>query len=97
VAHIWFRLGLVNGAIRCAINKPGKGLPVLSFGGGDFITPSPFPQVTSANLTPDPSGISYYDENLFLKIMHTGMIGARKLNPIMPWWYFGQGNILRGK
>jgi mono/diheme cytochrome c family protein len=61
----------------------------LEFGGGDFITPSPLPQVTSANLTPDPSGISYYDENLFLKVMHTGTVGARKLNPIMPWWYFG--------
>src|SRR5215831_1768477 len=61
----------------------------LEFGGGDFITPSPFPQVTSANLTPDLSGINYYDENLFLKVMHTGKVGARKLNPIMPWWYFG--------
>ena len=66
-----------------------QSLPGLEFGGGDFITPNPFPQVTSANLTPDPSGISYYDEALFLKVMHTGKVGARKLNPIMPWWYFG--------
>jgi len=21
--------------------------------------------------------------------MHTGKVGARKLNPIMPWWFFG--------
>ena len=64
-------------------------LPGLEFAGGDFITPNPFPQVTSANLTPDPSGISYYDEAVFLKVMRTGKVGARELNPIMPWWYLG--------
>jgi hypothetical protein len=43
-------------------------------------------------LTPDPSGISYYDEAQFLKTMHVGKVGARKISPLMPWWYFGQMN-----
>jgi mono/diheme cytochrome c family protein len=37
----------------------------------------------SANLTPDPSGISYYDEKLFLGVVRTGQVRARKLKPVM--------------
>ena len=37
----------------------------------------------SANLTPDASGISYYDEKLFLQTLRTGEVGARKLKPVM--------------
>jgi hypothetical protein len=48
----------------------------------------PWGEVTSANITPDASGIPYYDEALFLKVMRTGHVGARKLNSIMPWGYF---------
>ncbi len=63
----------------------------LEFGGGDLIA-NPFSQASSANLTPDPSGISYYDEAQFLKTMRTGKVGARKISPNMPWWFFGQMN-----
>jgi len=66
-------------------------LPGLEFAGGD-LPESPFATVSSANLTPDPSGISYYDEAQFLKTMHTGKVGARKISPTMPWWFFGQMN-----
>jgi mono/diheme cytochrome c family protein len=68
-----------------------KSLPGLQFAGGDLITTTDF-QVTSANLTPDPSGISYYDQTTFLKVMRTGRVGARNIRPIMPWWFFGQMN-----
>jgi len=45
--------------------------------------------VSSANLTPDPSGISYYDdEAMFISTMRTGHVGARKLSSIMPWQVF---------
>jgi mono/diheme cytochrome c family protein len=44
--------------------------------------------VASANLTPDASGIAYYDEALFIQVMRTGYVRARKLNPVMPWWAF---------
>ena len=74
--------------LRDANRKP---LPGLEFAGGDLIIEPDF-QVTSANLTPDPSGISYYDEAMFLKVMRTGKVGARNIRPIMPWWFFGQMN-----
>lgn len=48
----------------------------------------PFGDVHSVNLTPDPSGIPWYTEEQFLKVMHTGDVGGRRLNPIMPWGYF---------
>jgi hypothetical protein len=41
--------------------------------------------VASANITPDPSGISYYDEALFLEMIRTGYVKAREINQIMSW------------
>ncbi|MGA8639028.1 MAG: cytochrome c [Candidatus Sulfotelmatobacter sp.] len=64
--------------------KRGQPKPGLAFAGG-FELQGPFGTVTSSNITPDPSGISYYDENLFIQAMRTGRVGARSLNPIMPW------------
>ena len=59
----------------------------MSFAGG-----MPFQgawgNVASANLTPDPSGIPYYDEHMFLEVMRTGRNDSRKINPVMPWPYF---------
>jgi hypothetical protein len=43
------------------------------------------PDVASTNITPDPSGISYYDLAMFMQAMRTGFVGARKLSQIMPW------------
>jgi len=54
------------------------GVPMTGAAGG----------VTSANLTPDDSGIGYYDEELFIQTIHTGYVRARKLNSVMPWWAF---------
>jgi mono/diheme cytochrome c family protein len=42
----------------------------------------------SSNLTPDPSGISYYDERRFLEVIRTGRVGARPLLSAMPWWFY---------
>ncbi len=42
----------------------------------------------SSNLTPDPSGIGYYDENLFLKVVKTGSVGARGMFSAMPWHFY---------
>ncbi|MCW5978151.1 MAG: c-type cytochrome [Bryobacteraceae bacterium] len=56
----------------------------LAFGGG-FVLKGPWGTVASSNLTPDPSGIPYYDEALFLTAMRTGHVKARALNSIMPW------------
>ena len=78
------RLVNLAGCIDChtAMDK-GKPLPGLDFAGGEPF-PGPWPLVASANITPDPSGISYYDEALFLDVMHTGQVRARKLSDVMP-------------
>ncbi len=64
-------------------DKTGKPIPGMEFAGGE-----PFGPVVTANITPDASGISYYDEKLFLQVMRTGHVGARPLNAPMPWWFF---------
>jgi len=56
----------------------------LAFAGGTTFN-GPLPTVTSANITPDPSGISYYDEGLFLQVMRAGKVGARELSSVMPF------------
>ncbi len=66
----------------------GKPVAGLEFAGGFILKGVSRKGVASANITPDPSGISYYDEALFLKVMHTGRAGARNLDPVMPWGYF---------
>jgi mono/diheme cytochrome c family protein len=57
----------------------------LLFAGGFTFNVGPLPSVTSANITPDPSGIAYYDENLFLQAMRSGKVRARELSAVMPW------------
>ena len=69
------------------MNQQGQPITELAFAGG-MLFKGPWGEVTSANITPDASGISYYDEELFVKTLRTGHVGARKLNSIMPWGYF---------
>ena len=67
--------------------KQGQPMTELAFGGGVSFK-GPWGDVNSANITPDASGISYYDEALFIKTLRSGEVGARKLKSIMPWGYF---------
>jgi hypothetical protein len=62
-------------------------LPGMEFGGGQVFE-GPWGKVASANLTPDPAGISYYDQALFMRVLHTGYVGSRPLNQLMPWSIF---------
>ncbi len=67
--------------------RRGKPISELEFGGGvNFV--GPWGDVHSANITPDASGIAYYDEQLFINTFRTGQVGARKISSIMPWGYF---------
>jgi mono/diheme cytochrome c family protein len=59
----------------------------LDFGGGEQLK-GPWGEATSANITPDPSGIGYYDEASFTKVIRTGYVGVRKLNSVMPFGEF---------
>lgn len=56
----------------------------LPFAGGEKLQ-GPWGDVTSSNITPDPSGISYYSEATFITALRTGYVGARELNSIMPF------------
>ena len=56
----------------------------LPFAGGEKLV-GPWGDVTSPNITPDPSGISYYSEATFIAAPRTGYVGARQLNSIMPF------------
>lgn len=62
----------------------GQPLPGMYLAGGQVFD-GPWGKVASANLTPDSTGISYYDEALFLKAIRAGYVMGRPLNQIMPW------------
>lgn len=59
----------------------------LGYAGGEHLA-GPWGDVVSANLTSDPSGISYLTEATFITTLRTGYVGARKLNSIMPFGQF---------
>lgn len=64
-------------------DKTNNFIPGMDFAGG-----ADFGDVASANITPDATGIGYYDEALFIKAFRTGYVGARPLHPPMPWPFF---------
>ena len=66
------------------LNSKFQPIPGLAMAGGNPMEEG----VNSANITPDPSGIGYYDEALFVQTMRTGTVRARKLNSAMLWWVF---------
>ena len=61
----------------------GENVPGMAFAGG-MILSGAWGSVASANLTPDATGIPYYDEALFVQVLHSGYVKARPLNSIMP-------------
>jgi hypothetical protein len=69
-----------------ARNRP---IAALEFSGG-FVMTGPYGQVASRNLTSAPSGIPYYDADLFIQVMRTGAAKARKIHDAMPWQIYGQ-------
>jgi mono/diheme cytochrome c family protein len=69
-----------------ARNRP---IAALEFSGG-FVMTGPYGQVASRNLTSAPSGIPYYDADLFIQVMRTGAVKARKIHDAMPWQIYGQ-------
>ncbi len=78
------------GACRdCHTPVDARNQPIadMEFSGG-FLLTGPYGQVAARNLTPDPSGIPYYDADLFVEVMRTGMVKARKVHDAMPWARF---------
>jgi len=74
----------MGGCVDCH-TPMDRGQPIagLEFAGGQVFQGG-WANTVSANITPDPSGISYYDEALFIQVMRTGFVKARKLNSLMP-------------
>jgi hypothetical protein len=61
----------------------GDNVHGMDFAGGAILS-GPWGNVASANLTPDPTGIPYYDEALFVQVLHSGYVQARPVHPTMP-------------
>ncbi|HEX3321504.1 MAG TPA: c-type cytochrome [Terriglobales bacterium] len=81
-------LSIVGGCANCHTPRDGKGQPLagMDFAGGNVFPE--FGNTATANITPDATGISYYDEALFVKTLRTGHVGTRALKFPMPWWVF---------
>jgi cytochrome c553 len=71
------------------VDERHQPLPGKAFSGGqDFAVGGV--SYRSTNITPHMSGISHYDEALFVRTMRTGNVGGRRLAPIMPWRFIRQ-------
>lgn len=73
----------------CHTPRDNHGQPIagMYLAGGNVFDESGL-AVASSNITPDPSGISYYDEATFVQMIRTGSVKGRKLNVMMPTWAF---------
>jgi mono/diheme cytochrome c family protein len=71
----------------CHTTRDDRGRPLagLTFGGGNLLSDG---RIATANITPDATGIPYYDEALFLEVIRKGHVKARKLSTGMPWWVY---------
>jgi mono/diheme cytochrome c family protein len=75
-------------------DEHGNSIPGMTLAGGVDMSgpwgpdPKKIIRVASLNLTPDPSGISYFDESMFINVIRTGKVNARPLASIMPWGFF---------
>jgi len=78
-------LATIGGCADCHTPQQ-QGQPVAGFEyAGGMLMSGPWGEAATANITPDLSGISYYDEALFIQVLRTGYVKARKLNSIMPF------------
>ena len=79
-------LARIGDCVNCHTPFDGQGHRMVSyrFGGGRGDAG------VAANLTSDPSGLAYYDADVFIQAMRTGKVGGvRAINDRMPWWYVG--------
>lgn len=78
-------------AIREGISHDGRALfPIMPYTQYRYLSDEDLASVVVYNITPDPSGIPYYDASLFLEVMRTGQAKARKIHDAMPWNAYGK-------
>lgn len=71
------------------MNDRGQYLADMEFAGGSsFKYGDARPLRAAANLTPAPSGIPYYNEDLFLETIRTGRVRERQISDVMPWGHY---------
>ena len=80
-------------ACHTPADEKGNPLPEMAFAGGaPLVGPwdggKKFVTVSALNLTPDASGISYFDEAMFIDVIRNGGFKNRPLSNIMPWGFF---------
>jgi mono/diheme cytochrome c family protein len=63
--------------------QPVKGMEFA--GGNSFKFGDARAARASANLTPSPNGIPYYNEALFVETIRTGRVRDRQISDVMPW------------
>jgi len=82
-------LATIGLCVECHTPLDPTGAPIgeLAFAGGRVLA-GPWGTVASANLTPAPSGIPYYDEATFREVLRTCKVGARALNHLMPCEFY---------
>jgi mono/diheme cytochrome c family protein len=90
VKHGWYlvRLAQCNDC-HTPNNKDLTPRTEMMFGGGQRMA-GEWGDVVTPNITSDATGISHYDEAMFIKTIRTGHAsgGVRELNPLMPYSYF---------
>jgi len=67
-------------------------IPGMDYAGGLVVNGANGERIASSNITPAPSGISYYDERTFIQAMRQGKVGARELHSEMPWIFYSRMN-----
>ena len=71
------------------MDERGQFVAGMDFAGGSTFVHEAREQKAAANITPAPSGIPYYTENLFLEVMKTGRVRDREISDVMPWGAYG--------
>lgn len=66
----------------------GQFLTGMFMAGGNMLVHEKRTPAASANLTPSPSGIPYYTEDLFVEVMRTGRVRERAISDNMPWFHY---------
>jgi mono/diheme cytochrome c family protein len=61
----------------------GNAVPGMTLAGGEPMD-GPWGKLSSANLTPDDTGIKNYTEDFFVQVMRSGVVNGQKLSVAMP-------------
>jgi mono/diheme cytochrome c family protein len=70
-------------------NEQGDYLPGMDLAGGNILKFGDAREPkASANLTPAPNGIPYYNEELFVEVIRTGRVREREVSDLMPWGHY---------